>query len=322
MIKILTFAPHDNPNTGGGTVEYCKALEDLFKMSSDINISESEILPHNSLLGLKYDNKSLSNYLKSEKPDIIHINGYTSLLTAQLVPLAKQLNIKIVYTAHWHPFYTMRNSWIKKLYFHIFVKPYLKYMDAIIAINNEDYSFFKKFTSKVHLIHHWIRKEVSETHQKKINNQILFVGSLVHPNKGFKYLFNLPENKYRIVCIGKGDAKLRSDMKQYTSVSEEELIKLYSDSSVVVIPSKYEAFSYVALESLCLGTPIVISNSVRIIDHLKDFSGVQIFNRNSPEIFNECINSIIGYTFDNTSILTKFSKQEAHQKYRELYTSL
>ncbi len=323
MIKIITFAPHDNPATGGGTVVYCKALEDLFKNSKEIQIFESKILPHNSFLGLKYSTNEIYNYLNQERPDIIHINGYTSLLVSQLVPLAKKLNIKIVYTAHWHPFYTMRKPWVKELYFYIFNRPYLKKIDAIITINNEDYQFFRQYTSKVHLIPHWIKsKKINLSSVKKIENQILFVGSLTHPNKGFEYLKNLPEGKYKIICVGRGKAKLRPDMTQLSDISEDELARLYRESSLVVIPSHYEAFSYVALEALCSGTPVVMSDHVRIVDHIKDFSGIRIFPHNSPELFTEYVKSTIGIWFDNSSIIKNFSSQLAFQTYNALYTNL
>lgn len=324
MIKIIIFVPHDKPETGGGTLVYSKALENLFKDSPNIRIYESALLPHKSIMGLKYNTVELLNYLKQEKPDIIHINGYTSLLVAQLVPLAKKLNIKTVYTAHWHPFYTMRKSWIKEMYFNIFNRPYLKDIDAIVAINNEDYRFFNKYSSKVHIIPHWIRSEIKDLPSvKKIDNQILFVGSLAHPNKGFEYLKNLPEGKYRIICVGrKGDASLRSDMILQSYISNEELTKLYFQSSLLIIPSKYEAFSYVALEALSAGTPVVMSEGVRIADHLKNFEGIRIFNLDSPKEFTIAVESMIGKEFSTETVLKKFSAGNAIKRYSALYKGI
>ncbi len=324
MLKIIIFAPHDKPTTGGGTLVYCRALEDLFKDSKDIQIHESEILPHNSPLGLRYNKTEIFEYLKREKPDIIHINGYTSQLVSQLVPLAKKLKIKTVYTAHWHPFYTMRKPWMKKIYFNIFNRPYLKDINAIIAINNEDYHFFRKYSEKIRQIPHWINSHHNiRPNVNKIKDQILFIGSLAHPNKGFEYLKNLPEGKYRIVCVGrKGNASLRSDMINYSNISNEELSDLYRQSSLLVIPSLYEASSYVALEALSVGTPVVMSERVRIADHLVNFEGIKIFNLDSPDEFLRSVESMIGKSFPRDYVLNKFSAENAFKNYYALYQGL
>jgi D-inositol-3-phosphate glycosyltransferase len=107
---------------------------------------------------------------------------------------------------------------------------------------------------------------------------ILFVGRIV-PIKGIdKLLMAMPylENgkRLKLLVIG-GDEYCRDEMKRLKSLAQdlhihdsvsflglvkhEELPYFYSAADLCVLPSYYESFGLVALESLACGTPVVVT---------------------------------------------------------------
>lgn len=62
-------------------------------------------------------------------------------------------------------------------------------------------------------------------------------------------------------------------------VSKLELERLYASSRVCAIPSVYEAFSIVAIEAIAHGTPIVVSDGVRVSDRFVGMPFCRIVKR-------------------------------------------
>lgn len=306
-----------------GTATYCQLLFDFFHDDKDCMAEEIKDYPEikSRIFHYYYKPKALSAAIK--KADIIHINGYTAMGTVQALITAKLLHKSIVYTAHWHPFNRLRHPLFGKLFFNLFLKNTIKHCaTAVTAINNEDFAYFKSFHNNVVKIPHWYKPQNIETNVKKKKNMILFVGRTDDPVKGFQHLYSLPEGKFEIHCVGKGKIKHRSDITQHINIPNEELTLLYAQASLVVVPSKYEAFSYVTLESLCYGTPVVMSENVRIADHLKDAKGYSIFKYGDNNDFLRKINETIGKDVEITKIMSIFNPEKIRLAYKELYLSL
>jgi len=108
------------------------------------------------------------------------------------------------------------------------------------------------------------------------SNIVLFVGR-VEPLKGIDLLFTAlprlkPGRELRLVVVG-GDDESRSEVEKLRNLSrrlhiedivtftgtvrQEDLPLYYSAADVCVMPSYYESFGLVALESLACGTPVV-----------------------------------------------------------------
>lgn len=322
MKKVLLIPTHCDIGSGGGIRVYNESIVDLFKDDKDFKITILSDLPKNSLFGIKYNYKYIKKIIQDLKPDIIHINGYTTLLPKQLIKIAEDFDIKIVYTAHWHPFHSMKRSYLKYLYFKINIQPYIKYIDKIICINKEEYNFFIKFSSKLILIPHWRKYKLETKDVTKDPKMILFVGNPNYSNKGFEHVLRLPIGLYDIHVVGKSIENLRSDIYIHTNISDDELISLYKRASLTIVPSHYEAFSYVALESLTQGTPIVISNKVRIADYLNGLKGYSIFKLGDYEDFKDKIKNTIGTKVDTEAVNNIFSRKEAYNRYRMLYSQV
>lgn len=323
-MKILQIYPNILHSVNGiGT--YCNALVSLFKDDPDIDmvaLKECKVVQMR-LVNNAFSWSDLWRRVKDSDADIVHVNGYTSFVSFQAFVVALMQKKKVVYTAHWHPFKMLSRPGLAQSFFTVFLLPMIRRSNRIVTINNEDTAFFQKYSLPVQQIPHWSRfGDKSQNSTAKKPNMILFVGRFNADNKGFDYLYSLPEGKYDIHCVGRGDVNPRSDMTLHTDIPTEELQKLYSEASLVVIPSKYEAFSYVALEAFFYGTPVVMSDRVRIADYLADCSGYSIFPYGNKNAFVSAVESTIGIHVDTDKILSIFSPIAIVNDYRQLYKSV
>lgn len=324
-LKILIFSQHPHGSSGGGILRYCKELQNLFKNEGDIEINLIEEMPYQHKFWVaKYNQEELYNTIAESNCDIVHVNGFVTLGVAQVIKTAKQLNKKIVYTPHWHPFETLRRPKLGKWFFKIILENEIRHkVDRIITFNHEDTAFFKRLNNNIHRIPHWINSHAIPQNIKREPDQILFVGGRLNDgNKGMEHIYNIPHGKFDIHIVGFGDVILRDDMTLHRDITDNELFNLYCQSSLVVVPSRYESFSYVSLESLSCGTPIVISDRVRIGDYLTDCPYCRVFRYHDFDDFNNAINMSIGNNGDTSPYLNQFLPQQAKEAYRELYQNV
>ena len=317
MKKIL----YIRENLPGGTDNYCKALCNLLKNDEELlPISVYDIpASHSKLFHYLYKSAALKKAIM--EADIIHINGYTAGGTIQAFLTANKYGKKIIYTAHWHPFECLRHPLLGKVFFYCFMRPIItKYAHTVTTINNEDTAFFKRIHNNVIQIPHWFTPTEKKQQTIKKKDMILFIGRTDVPVKGIEHLYQIPQGLYDIHCVGKGQIE-RPDFHQHIGISDDELAKLYTEASLVVIPSKYEAFSYVALEAMSYGTPILMSERVRIADYLNGIEGYQIFKYGDYNDFLNKINYTIGTAVDTAKIKPMFAIEKIRNAYRSIYLS-
>ena len=325
MVKVLELRP--NPlSKSDGIDKYCNSLYSLFKGDEHISIHPVMNYPMRSVRILKevYVNSIIKTILNTDIIDVVHINGFASFSVLQSFWIAGRAGKKIVYTAHFHPFEYLNHPLRAKIFYHLFLRPLVKkHADVVITINKEDTAFFSKVHSNVIRIPHWIHFDFVEPFTcEKDPNMILFVGRLDDSNKGIEHLFHLPENRYHIHCVGSGDCVLRGDMTRHVNISTEELYSLYSRASLLVVPSRYEAFSYVALEALALGTPVLLSNRVRIIDYLDNIQGASSFIYHDYIDFCDKVDMSIGAKVNKQAVVDIFSSERVREQYKEMFLKL
>lgn len=307
----------------GGIKRHCEELILQINHYKDLDILPiREVLDKRIKIIRKsvFNSNDLKKYIQESNCDVVHVHGFMSIGAIQAINMAYKLRKKIVYSPHFHPFKYLQNPLIGKLAFNLLIRPILYKVDSIITINNEDTSFFKKLHKNVTRIPHWYNPSNFNEEQKisKENNFILFVGRN-EANKGLEHLYQLPP-KYEVHCVTKGPL-LRNDFVLHENVSEQELNMLYNKASVVVVPSRYEAFSLVALEALSHHTPIVISDRVRIGDYLKGNKGYKIFKYHDYQSFNKAIEEVLlQENIDFKKLLLPFDINEIREKYYKVYS--
>lgn len=325
MKKKVLLVLENSPFALGGIERHCSNIIDLFYNDKDISVSflAKEDVKYKYIRGINkvlFSKSDLCDKIESSGADIIHIHGFASLIVPQVIDCAYKLGKKIVYTAHFHPFRTLDNPNLGKLFFHLLLKPHLSKIDTIIAINQEDYEFFQRYNENVIMMPHWINTESKELPLvSRVKNMLLYIGR-TDANKGVDYLYSLPNDKYEIHCVSKGIFN-RTDFIIHNNISDQELEELYLKASVVLIPSKYEAFSYVALEALQRGTPIVISDNVRIKDYLDKMKGkgVAVFPYGNTKLFLENIETVKNEVVDVDLVTEIFNKNNIRRDLKRIY---
>lgn len=73
------------------------------------------------------------------------------------------------------------------------------------------------------------------------------------------------------------------------SKSQSELKKYYSMADALIVPSLYESFGLVVLESLACGTPVLVSQIGKMKTIVKEGKNGFCFSPNSPESLSRCI---------------------------------
>jgi D-inositol-3-phosphate glycosyltransferase len=150
------------------------------------------------------------------------------------------------------------------------------------------------------------RKELALDHQKVI----LFVGR-IEPLKGLEQLLgalNYMEDKTLLMIVGgdehsQGQVQMLQQMTKdlriqdrvvfVGSVTQEKLPLFYSAADVCAIPSYYESFGMVALESLACGTPIVATNVGGMRSIMRHGGMGRIATDNSPRSLASEISALL-----------------------------
>lgn len=324
MVKVLLLRNVLSNSKYGGIRKHCQELCELFKDELQVEILPIEDLPNHRI---PFINKSvfhwrpLYEYIKSSGCDIVHIHGFAVLDIIQSFIVAKILRKKIIYSPHYHPFRFLQHPLFGKVFFYCCLRFFLKYASAIITITQNDTAFFIRFHKNVHKIPHQFTSSLEkQIHVEKEKNMILFVGRN-EKNKGLFHLKKLSK-QYCIHLVTNAGEFDRDDYIIHTNISNEELSILYRRASLVVIPSRYEAFSYVALEAFAHGTPVVMSNTVMIADYLKGVCGFSTFDFGDEYSFLKAVDETIGTTVDTKKILSLFSEKKVKQAYKSIYLDM
>lgn len=322
-MKILVINP--TIMAFGGIGRHCYNLKKMFA-NSDVNIqlASKDNISFKKILFSKvvFRRKSLKQAILNSKCDIVHVHGFASIIAWQSLKMALKLKKKVVYTPHFHPFSMLERPLLAKCFFYLLMRPLLHKLDAIICLNSEDSAFFSKYSDKVTVMPHWIVEETKCFHSRNVKrDMILFIGRN-DSNKSPDYLLGLPEAKYEIHCVINSSIGLRKDFIFHQNISDDELMRLYSQAALLVVPSRYEAFSYVVLEALICGVPVLLSDNVRIVDHLQGISGVTTFHYGDKEEFVSLIDSAKEKVVNVETVQSVFSAEKAKSKLLNLYQTV
>lgn len=244
---------------------------------------------------------------------------------ANIAPVFVPLSKKLVLTIHDVAFLTYPKSFslLFRIYYRFIVPINVKRAAVIITVSQSSKSEIEKYYTaaigKIEVIHLGVGCRYKVLPGVKKKKQILYVGSM-NERKNFTGIlkaFSLMNNSdYKLVMAGNFSSNFALDknarkllavsvrnknIQFITSVSDDELVRLYNESEVFVFPSFYEGFGLPVLEAMACGTPVVCSNCFSLPEVGKD--AVIYCNPNDIEDIKEKIELIINNKMLQTNMI-------------------
>ncbi|EKE00513.1 MAG: glycosyl transferase group 1 [uncultured bacterium] len=180
-----------------------------------------------------------------------------------------------------------------------------------VMMKNEIIEMYNIDPSKIHVIHppintnkfHYELKARQEKLQKKFNinknKTTLLFPSLGHERKGLSELLlamkNFSSDQVELLVVGKPIINNSSNNVRYLGFINN-IEELYAAVDFTVLPSHYEPFGLVAIESVQCGTPVIISKYVGAQDLLTNNECV-IIEQVVPDSITDAINKAINSKF-------------------------
>lgn len=260
------------------------------------------------------------------KADVIHI--YNVGWFCDFLVLTKFIHRKpIVLSTMGGIFHTKKLKWIKNLYFYVWCRFLLMFVNRVVAISKKDSELFSKITSNIEVVEPGIDyNKFSRIERKPKKNTLLYVGR-VAKNKRLDRLIRvvndikcrIPDIKLNIVGadwegiqggleILVNTVNLDENVEFCGGVPDEELFEYLAECSFFVSASEYEGFGISAIEAMATGCPVILNRGSfesewNIVAHLVDFSNSRLAG-NEIAVLLEVANST-----GEMALLKEFAKK-------------
>lgn len=230
--------------------------------------------------------RSLISVIREFHPEIIHAHDFTAGV------IASTINTKAFVISHIHH----NAPWIgkvclKTIIYRIASVKFRKILFVSKATKNE-YIFLRAIKRKSIVVGNpvdveRIRRLSKDKNKDAVSYDILFVGRFEEAKDPLKFVDIVLETKKKLPYIRAamiGDGELENDIKDKINIlSLTNTIDLpgfiqnpypyMKDAKVVCIPSKWEGYGLVAVESIALGTPVVASDVGGLKDTIDEKCG-------------------------------------------------
>ncbi len=291
--------------------------------------------------------KQFKKLLKSEKFDIVHTHTPNASVCARWAcRKLRKKGLKVFYTAHGFHFYkgSPRKNW---LIYYTIEKICAKWTDALITMNQEDYTFAKKrlkaksvrympgvgidvarFTSD-HADKERLKREFSVPKECPL---LLSVGEL-NENKNHEtviraiadknvYYFIAGEGEKRAALQALIDEKGLSERVRLLGL-QSNIKKFYDMADVFVISSYREGLPVALMEAMAEGLPCIVSRIRGNVDLIDDNGGV-LFNPKDVAACSEAIDEILQKDWAalgayNVRKVQNFSTEKSIHDLKEIY---
>lgn len=241
---------------------------------------KTTLLPEKSKNFVFQTVKKISRYLKSNHIQIVHSHLFSADLIAVLVKKIYFKNLVILSTKHGYEEkylvqYGLGNKKIRYNFYYFISRAVIKRIDHNLAVSralSEMYYSLKLQKNKMKYIHHGINLETYNEKKVQLKGEpkIIMVGRLCQI-KGHTYLIQaLPEiikrfPELKLFLIGDGPLKdeLINQATSLNVVNHIEFVgfaepKTYSSQcQLMVLPSLFESFGLVYIESFALRIPVI-----------------------------------------------------------------
>ncbi len=277
-------------------------------------------------------NLSLYTELRKSDAEIIHahnIQAFPALVAAMAKTPLHSLYLSSYYHGNGHT--RIRDALFKP--YQGIIRYILNKVDGIICLSTYERKLmerdFEKHSHKIITIPNGLNLREFERYRwnPSARSQVLYVGRLEkYKNvdkiiKAVKTLVDRSSRAISLVIVGTGPEE--STLKKLAimmevegqiiwkaRLSKHELLRLYANSSLLVMPSLYESYSLVVAEAAAVGLPIIVANIGTLRGYVEQGVAVGI----DPPISSSILADSISHILDNLpkhrerSIDTRFLK--------------
>jgi len=230
--------------------------------------------------------QSFSKRLRECHSQVLHIHGVHDLPG----PIAgfMEHDSPIVFTPH---FGGSIYSRLGRLLFSLYrpmIRELIARVDAVICVSHFEATSlraaFPESRDKIHIIQNGVdfSRRDSYKWRQPAEPTILFAGRLENHKNVDKIIrafepIHRENPQTRLVIVGRGPAKIEllrlsrclgldGKIEWIDGAEKARMNQLYSSSTVVVMPSEFEAYGLVAAEAISLGVPTIVANLTALSD--------------------------------------------------------
>ncbi len=295
---------------------------------------------HLSIGLLSYLWKSGKNF------DIIHIQSWWNLVAVFSALICELRGWKYIITPRGmlSP-YTYQSSIVKKI-IHLFIGNYLLKHSVIHATASDEAIKIEALNSKyfIQVVPNYASIDIPVIERK--NNevlQLLFL-SRIHPKKGLDILIkSLPllQTEVHLNVVGDGDKEYVESLKRialkfkvadkitwHGGIYDQAKFTMYAHCDLMVLPSHDENFANNVLESLMLGTPVIVSDNVGLAIFVRNNNLGWVFKGGEVQLadaISKAINDVAQRKKINSGsreiVLREFNHKILTEKYLAIYRS-
>ena len=164
-------------------------------------------------------------------------------------------------------------------------------------------------------------------------NMVIHIGArpVKNPHISIEAIKMLRKRSYgiKLIVIGAPSDIPKDEGVEYRyGLTENEKNELLCKAKALILPSSYETFSYVVLEAMACGTPVVVSNAVPEEVVINNFNGIRVKSY-SPEDYANVLEKVLAceelwlkLSRNGLEFVKQFNYTEIAKKYANLVSDL
>lgn len=263
--------------------------------------------------------KAFSHSIKNEDFDVIHLHSSFAGILGRLALFFNKKNYKkVIYCPHAFSF-IMNGSFIKKYFYSLIERILLINTDYVICVSHYEKDVATEYNLnpiKLKVVYNGVSgfpllNPVINKYRSDDIVRVLFVGRFDHQKgidilikavkklskesvNGRRFIFNIVGdfvNDHNDTEIFKQTFSSVVELNLLGWLGKKELGYLYNESHVVVMPSRWEGFGLVAVESFQYGTPVIACDNTSLKEIVVDgYNGYKFETDNYHQLCDILIN--------------------------------
>lgn len=245
-------------------------------------VEDADFIPSSS--------SELSNFIMNEKPDLVIFHGVFYWPIVPISRLLWELNIPYLIELHGAlSVMNMQKSPMKKtLFCKLYLNKIIKKAHSIIYLNHQEYcnSSIRSINPSCIVIPNGCTIHQDNTPSKQNKRvEILFLSRIDLNHKGLDALIRglwllketVDSKSFHLSIYGKGSHKeqqwIKSEVSKLGSIADycgavygDEKVKVFQNSDIFILTSRYEGFPMSILEALSFGLPCIVTPMTNVAD--------------------------------------------------------